>query len=193
MLDGAEGEQHPGMECCVARTPTRHTSSSLTPGTGTDEGIPPAQTPPEAQVPKKTADPRSIALQVELAALKRSALCRRAVAEGVTEEEMDEADDSDDPTQALIDAIVRHAEPCPAAETLPLQSQTSARRRAHFGDGKSSSFQAQPEVKSGIKGSLRSILPDGLHAMLSYQWCVLAVVHCMHCVAACINKWLGCC
>eukprot|EP01052_Picozoa_sp_SAG31_P052612 SAG31_NODE_13066_length_895_cov_1.095477_1_plen_201_part_10 len=49
------------------------------------------------------------ALRAELSGLKPSQLKKRAVAEGITAEQMDEADDSDDPREAVLALILAAA------------------------------------------------------------------------------------
>ena len=52
------------------------------------------------------AAPRRQALVAELSGLKASALRKRVLAAGCSEEEMEEAEDAEDPQQAMIDLVV---------------------------------------------------------------------------------------
>ena len=57
------------------------------------------------------APPGLQTLQAELQQMKRSELCRRIRVAGISEEEIDLADDSSDPRGALIDLLVAFAAP----------------------------------------------------------------------------------
>ena len=98
-------------------------------------------------------DARLTELRSELSALKLSALRRRAVAQGVNEEELEAAADGDDEQGTLIAALL--AQPAP----------TTADDRPHFGTGKQ--LAQRVKAKSAPK---KGLLPPNKHAMISYQW-----------------------
>ena len=61
------------------------------------------------------------ALREELGALRPASLSRRAKAEGIDEERVDDAFDSDDPRATLIEMVVAHA--CEASSNAPEEAE----------------------------------------------------------------------
>jgi hypothetical protein len=101
-------------------------------------------------------------LRDELSALKLSVLKRRARAEGVSSETVDDADDSDDPKHFLIEALL-----LASAEKQKTPQATATMGKPHFGE-------ATPTLAPGGAArrgpaAERRLLPRGKHVMLSYQ------------------------
>ena len=101
-------------------------------------------------------------LRDELSALKLSVLKRRARAEGVSSETVDDADDSDDPKHFLIEAVL-----LASAEKQKTPQATATMGKPHFGE-------ATPTLAPGGAArrgpaAERRLLPRGKHVMLSYQ------------------------
>ena len=97
-------------------------------------------------------------LRAELTPLKLSALRKRAAAAGVSEAQLDEADDSDNVKAAVVELVVVHETTQVAAE--------SAAGRPHFGRAleRARETEAEPSVE------VLNLQAAGPHAMLSYQW-----------------------
>jgi hypothetical protein len=139
-------------------------------------------------------------LRSELGGLKKlSQLKKRAVAEGVSQDEIEEAIDADEPRVALVELIV-----AAAAAAVPEQAggverskasvskerlqknvatsdshEVAARKqsvpsgRPHFGcrdDLDAETVAAQQGRPQTAAGRSIGIVPNGKHAMLSYQW-----------------------
>ena len=101
-------------------------------------------------------DARLTELRSELSALKLSALRKRAVAQGMDEDEMEAAADGEDEKGMLIAALL--AQPAPA-------TAAAADNRPHFGSGKQQAQRSKPKP-----ASRKGLLPANKHAMISYQW-----------------------
>ena len=75
-------------------------------------------------------DDRKEALRTELAAMKNSARMKRAKAAGVSDREIDEAEDDDDPQSAIIELIIAHetstSGPDDNERTAALEAELSA-------------------------------------------------------------------
>ena len=107
---------------------------------------------------------RAVELRAELTKgpQKLSVLRKRAITSGASEEQLDEADDSDDAKAALIELVIQ-------TETMALEVGGSGgggapkgADRPHFGSASSSSAAAA----AGAKGELAAPANRGLHAML---------------------------
>ena len=99
------------------------------------------------------------ALREELEGLKTSQLRKRAVAVGITAESIEVAEDSADPKEGMIVLILRMSVPKLLSNCdSQLRSSNS---RPHHGNA-SGGARLDP--------ARRAIIPNGKHAMLSYNW-----------------------
>jgi hypothetical protein len=124
------------------------------------------------------------ALRAELGELAPSQLRKRAAAAGAADAAIEAAEDSTSPKDAMIELIVvaggdySAAPPQPGpeapgkaddAEAAAEAATTEPQDRPHFG-------VADPQPPQPRGTGPRSIIPNGKHAMLSYQWDHQAVV-----------------
>ena len=110
-----------------------------------------------ARRPAQDAAPPAAAaarVRAELEGMKPSQLRKRAAAEGVGEDAVEEAEDTDDPIESMIHLI------CDAS------SGTGLGDRPHFGTAKQQQAQRSKPKAAPRKG----LLPANKHAMISYQW-----------------------
>ena len=109
-------------------------------------------------------------LRTELATLRPTQLRKRAAAAGVEPEEIDDAEDGDTPTETLTELILAAGTASTPAPATP--------QHPHFGASGGSDKPQQPHHqlkrigKSASADLVRAVIPNGKHAMLSYQWCV---------------------
>ena len=92
------------------------------------------------------------ALRAELAVLRPMQLRKRAVAADVDSKQIEAAEDDEAPKQALIELILASA---------PVPVEDSKSQQPHHQLKKSASVDLT-----------HAVIPNGKHAMLSYQWCV---------------------
>ena len=95
-------------------------------------------------------------LEAELAALKPRALQRRAEAEGVTEDQLDNAESDAE----IIGLIVQKA---------GFSDTGAAPAKAHYGLGDSNAAPTKAPTKTGVENAGRSSFGTK-HVILSYQW-----------------------
>ena len=105
----------------------------------------------QASEPARKAAARD-ALRAELAALRSTQLRKRAVAADVDSKQIEAAEDDEAPKQALIELILASA-PVPVEDSKPQQPHHQLK-------------------KSASVDLTHAVIPNGKHAMLSYQWCV---------------------
>lgn len=94
-------------------------------------------------------DPAAAGLRAELAQLKRGALIRRALAVGVAEGAVDEAEEQDDTDGAIIDLIVAVQLPPTQSTTVQLEQEPQPEPRTEP--------QTQPEVVDSLQHELHGL------------------------------------
>jgi hypothetical protein len=97
---------------------------------------------------------RLAALREELAPLRVKALKKRARDAGVSDADLEEADDADNIKEAVVELILASG-----GSDKPQQPQKPHHQLKRIG-------------KSASADLVRAVIPNGKHAMLSYQWCV---------------------
>ena len=129
-----------------------------------------AQKPPPKAAAEKLRD--------ELSTLKLSDLKRRARAEGVSSEVVDEADDSEDPKHFLIEAVLLASA---EERKTPQATQSATLGKPHFGGA--TPTPARGSAAGRGAAAERRLLPRGKHVMLSYQCEFFATAATLHAVA----------
>jgi predicted hydrolase (HD superfamily) len=111
------------------------------------------------------------ALVAELAALRPTQLRKRAVAAGVSSEQIESAEDSDTPRESLTELIVGALSDAAVTSPVPVVSKPAAATttgRGHFG--------SRQKLHQPLRKMPPGFIPNGQHCMLSYQWDVQETV-----------------
>ena len=108
------------------------------------------------------------AVRAELRGLAMKELRGRAKAGGASAEQLEAAAECEEQREALVELVLELLAEAAAAALL-VTAPMGKPLRAHSGSGQS--FRKLPQRASGGL----SAIPNGKHAMLSYQWCVFVV------------------